>query len=148
MMQRSESVVVTLAGRVQAPLLQLYALYVLLHGHYSPGGGFQAGANLAGSFLIFRITEGYPGGLKGLSTRGATYLALIGIITSIISVYYYLRPVVAMYFHEASEPAQKTEPAWGLHLTLTVTSLGILILGLFPNRIVELSIESVKNIGS
>ena len=79
MMHRSESVVVSLASRVQAPLLQLYALYVLIHGHYSPGGGFQAGATLAGSFLIFRITEGYPAGYKGLSTRGATYLALIGV---------------------------------------------------------------------
>ncbi|MDF1562034.1 MAG: MnhB domain-containing protein [Deltaproteobacteria bacterium] len=79
MMGRYDSVVVSLAGRVQAPLLQLYALYVLFHGHYSPGGGFQAGATLAGSFLIFRITEGYPDGLKGLTTRRATHLAILGV---------------------------------------------------------------------
>ncbi len=97
------------------------------------------------------LTVGFMGKLfvfRDAVENGYTYLALIGIITSIISVYYYLRPVVAMYFHEASEPAQKTEPAWGLHLTLTVTSLGILLLGIFPNRIIELSIESVKNVGS
>jgi NADH-quinone oxidoreductase subunit N len=79
---------------------------------------------------------------------GYTYLAVIGVITSIISVFYYLRPVVAMYFHEASEPAEKSEPAWGLHLTLSITSLGILLLGIFPSRIVDLSIESVKSVGS
>jgi multicomponent Na+:H+ antiporter subunit B len=44
-----DSLVVRFAARVQAPLLQLYGIYVLLHGHYSPGGGFQAGAALAAS---------------------------------------------------------------------------------------------------
>ncbi len=79
MIRPHDSVVVRFAGRVQAPLLQLYALYVLFHGHYSPGGGFQAGATLAGSFLLFRITEGYPAGLRGLTTRRATTLAVIGV---------------------------------------------------------------------
>jgi NADH-quinone oxidoreductase subunit N len=78
---------------------------------------------------------------------GYVELAIIGVITSIISVYYYLRPVVAMYFHEQTEPSEKAESAWGLHLTLTLTSAGILLLGLFPSRLFELSLESVKNVG-
>jgi hypothetical protein len=37
----------TLLGPLVAAM-QLFAVYVLVHGHYSPGGGFQAGILLAG----------------------------------------------------------------------------------------------------
>lgn len=74
-----DSIVIRFAGRVQAPLLQLYALYVLFHGHYSPGGGFQAGAALAGSYLIPRLVLGQATGVQGLTTRRATWLATIGV---------------------------------------------------------------------
>jgi len=33
----------------------LFGLYVIFHGHYSPGGGFQGGAMLAASILLIRI---------------------------------------------------------------------------------------------
>lgn len=75
-----DSLVVRFAARVQAPLLQLYALYVLFHGHYSPGGGFQAGAALAGSYLMPRLAEGVEAGQLGVTTRRATVLAVLGVL--------------------------------------------------------------------
>ena len=33
----------------------LFGLYVIFHGHYSPGGGFQGGTMLAASVLLTRI---------------------------------------------------------------------------------------------
>lgn len=80
MIRPYNSAVLLFAARVQAPLLQLYGLYVLAHGHYSPGGGFQAGAALAGSFLVPRLVEGYPGGVHGFTTRRATVVAVCGIL--------------------------------------------------------------------
>ncbi len=74
------SAILLFAARLQAPLLQLYALYVLFHGHYSPGGGFQAGAAMAGSFLVPRLVEGIPAGVHGLTTRRASVIALSGIL--------------------------------------------------------------------
>jgi len=96
------------------------------------------------------LTVGFMGKLRIFQDAiagGYVELAIIGVITSIISVYYYLRPVVAMYFHEQTEPSEKVESAWGLHLTLTLTSAGILFLGLFPSKLFDLSLESVKNVG-
>lgn len=85
-----DSLIIRFAARVQAPLLQLYALYVLAHGHYSPGGGFQAGATLAASFLLPRIAEGVDAGQRGLTTRGATLLAVGGVavygLTGLVSL--------------------------------------------------------------
>jgi multicomponent Na+:H+ antiporter subunit B len=85
-----DSLVVRFAGRVQAPLLQLYALYVLVHGHYSPGGGFQAGAAFAASYLLPRIAEGVEAGNRGLTSRRATTLAIAGValfaLTGLVSL--------------------------------------------------------------
>jgi multicomponent Na+:H+ antiporter subunit B len=75
-----DSPILRFAARVQAPLLQLYALFVLAHGHYSPGGGFQAGAAFAASYLLPRIAEGVGPGSRGLSTRSATLLAVGGVL--------------------------------------------------------------------
>jgi NADH-quinone oxidoreductase subunit N len=86
-----------------------------------PTGGFM------GKFYIFSaaIKEGYIG------------LAIIGVINSVVSVYYYLRVTVAMYM---DAPAAVTDgetqalvfsPA--LILAIFISAYGVLSLGLFPS---------------
>lgn len=41
--------------RLMIPFLQLFALYVIAHGHHSPGGGFQGGVILGSSFILLAI---------------------------------------------------------------------------------------------
>lgn len=60
--------------------LQLLAVYALLHGHYSPGGGFVAGILLAASLILPRLTRGRPTGRFSLTPRGAAIMAAVGII--------------------------------------------------------------------
>jgi multicomponent Na+:H+ antiporter subunit B len=36
--------------------MQLFALYVIAHGHYSPGGGFQGGIILGASLILLAIS--------------------------------------------------------------------------------------------
>jgi multicomponent Na+:H+ antiporter subunit B len=43
--------------RIVIPFIQLYALYVIAHGHHSPGGGFQGGVILGASIILFAITH-------------------------------------------------------------------------------------------
>lgn len=52
MIMRHDSVIVQNVSRFLIPYIQLYAWYVLFHGHYSPGGGFQAGVLLGASFIL------------------------------------------------------------------------------------------------
>lgn len=40
------------------PFVQLFALYVVIHGHYGPGGGFQGGVLFAISIIMQRICYG------------------------------------------------------------------------------------------
>lgn len=41
--------------RILFPPIHLFGLYVLIHGHYGPGGGFQAGVVLGASFILLAI---------------------------------------------------------------------------------------------
>ncbi len=42
--------------RQLVPFIQLFALYVVAHGHHSPGGGFQGGVILAASFVLLGLS--------------------------------------------------------------------------------------------
>lgn len=52
-----DSVIVRTASQLLIPFMQVFAAYVLFHGHYSPGGGFQAGSILAASVILSRLTQ-------------------------------------------------------------------------------------------
>lgn len=58
MIERHASVVVQTFVRVLTPLAQLFALYVLAFGHYSPGGGFQAGVILGATYVLLALALG------------------------------------------------------------------------------------------
>ncbi|MBN1585807.1 MAG: sodium:proton antiporter [Candidatus Omnitrophica bacterium] len=60
MITKHTSLVVNQSCRIMLPFIQLFALYVIGHGHYSPGGGFQGGVLLAAAALLLRLTLG-PG---------------------------------------------------------------------------------------
>lgn len=51
------------------PLIVLLGLYVILHGHLSPGGGFQGGVILASAFLLVMLA--FPGAALSNSLRHA-----------------------------------------------------------------------------
>lgn len=55
MVREVEDVIIQTLARFLIPFVQLYSLYVLIHGHGSPGGGFQGGCILAASFILMVI---------------------------------------------------------------------------------------------
>ena len=55
MRDASRSPIVLLLSKVVSPYIMLFGMYVIFHGHYSPGGGFQGGAMMAASILLIRI---------------------------------------------------------------------------------------------
>ena len=79
MIRPHDSVIVHTLARVFTPIIQLFALYVLFHGHYSPGGGFQAGTLFAASVILPIIVFGIQGSLIVLERR-AIILGGIGIL--------------------------------------------------------------------
>ncbi len=99
-------------------------------------GGIPPTAGFMGKFWLFRaaIESGY------------TTLAVIGVLNSAISLYYYLRLVVFMYLKKetaGSEP--KASPA--LTLTLAVAVAATLVLGVYPRLLFEVAEKSAQTLG-
>ncbi len=80
MISRYDSPIVDLVVRALVPFIQLFALYVIMHGHYSPGGGFQGGAIWAASVLLMRLTLGGEASRRRFSQTQATAAGAVGVL--------------------------------------------------------------------
>ncbi len=111
--------------------------------------GIPVTAGFIGKLLVFQgAVAAASSNATGEWQQGIFNLALVGILASIVSAYYYLRPVMAMYFHEPSESFEKVDAPWGLHLTLGLSAAGTIVLGLFPSRLIDLASSSVATFAS
>ena len=64
-----ESLIIQTAVRMLVPFIQLFGLYVIVHGHYSPGGGFQGGVILGASFVLLALAYDLDFSRKYMSER-------------------------------------------------------------------------------
>ncbi len=92
--------------------------------------GIPPTLGLIGKLYLFRTVV--EGGFIGL--------AIIGVITSLISAYYYLRVVVVMYMREGD--AQVTSDSW-LYITIGATALATVILSFVPAALFKLVSDAV-----
>ncbi len=92
--------------------------------------GMPPTLGLVGKFYLFRTA--IAGGFVGL--------AVIGVVTSLISAYYYLRVVVVMYMRDG-EPEVSGE-AW-LDLTTAVTAVATVVLSFLPAALFTLASTAV-----
>ncbi len=72
--------IVTHTVRLLVPVIQLFAFYVLAHGHVSPGGGFQGGVIMGASFILVALAWDLPKAMDRLSVDRAVILAGVGIL--------------------------------------------------------------------
>ena len=68
---------------------------------------------------------------------GFTWLAIIGVISSVISVYFYLRIVVVMYFRESDEVPEISISKTGMFAVI-LSTLIIILLGVLPGSLIDL----------
>ena len=67
-----------------------------------------------------------------------TWLAILGVITSLISAYYYLRVVVYMYFRDAKDSAEIRVPRLAL-CSIVISAAGIVLLGILPSLVLNVT---------
>lgn len=69
-----------------------------------------------------------------------TWLAVVGVLTSLISVYYYLRLVVFMYFQEGDIVLTSNVSKLSV-VALTAAAAGVIELGVFPSTVLDLTVK-------
>lgn len=81
--------------------------------------------------------------LEEVVKAGFTWLAVLAVVTAVISAYYYLKVVKAMYFDKpADEAALKTTTFEG-HVVLSLTAVALLVVGLMPSWLIDLSYQTL-----
>jgi multicomponent Na+:H+ antiporter subunit B len=77
--QRERNFVVETVARVMIPFIQLFGLYVIIHGAGGPGGGFQGGVVFASSFILYTIAFNLAGGRKRFPDSVNTIFSSLGL---------------------------------------------------------------------
>ena len=100
---------------------------------FPPLGGF------IGKYFVFSATV----------DAGMTWLAVVGVLASVVSSYYYLRVLVVMWMRsgdEAPEAARTASflPATSTTVVVAACAVALLVLGLVPGHVLSLA-QSVAN---
>ncbi len=72
--------IIRFVARQLVPFIQLFALYVVAHGHHSPGGGFQGGVILGASFILLAISYDSRMIIGRMSEKWNILLGNIGVL--------------------------------------------------------------------
>jgi len=93
------SLIVKKITQIMTPMIFMFGLYIIIHGHLTPGGGFAGGVVLAGAFILqilangeilpkLRVEESELEFLESSAILGFLIIAAIGIIISGTSIFF------------------------------------------------------------
>jgi len=91
--------------------------------------GLPPTVGFIGKFFVFRAAL----------DAGLIWLALVGVLTSLVSAYYYLRVVVMMYMR-SGDPETRSE-GW-LNLAVALTAIGTFVLGVLPGPLLSMAAKA------
>jgi NADH-quinone oxidoreductase subunit N len=96
--------------------------------------GIPPTAGFVGKFYIF----------SAAIQAGYIWLAIIGVMNSLVSVYYYLRITVLMYMKPAETDLGPVAFSPGQTAVVAVTAAAVIFIGIFPGFLYSLAMSSVK----
>jgi NADH-quinone oxidoreductase subunit N len=111
-------------------LAGLMTIFLLSLGGFPPLGGFIA------KWYVFTaaMQAGYVG------------LAIIGVLTSVISVFFYLRIVVMMYMTPGDETSRLPVVPRVAGAALVASAILVVYLGVLPSRVLDWAAQSIGTI--
>jgi NADH-quinone oxidoreductase subunit N len=95
--------------------------------------GFPPTAGFFGKFYLFSAAV----------NAGLVWLVIVAVLNSLISVFYYLRPVKAAFFDRVDSEDREPVIGFTIGVAIVITVAGTLILGLFPGFFLDLATSSV-----
>jgi len=116
--------------RSRPGLAGLLTVFLLSLGGFPPTAGFIA------KWYIF----------SAAMQEGHYWLAIIGVLTSVISVFFYLRIVVMMYMTEEAGAPARPRISIPSMLALTFAVLATFYLGVLPTKVLDYALQSIETI--
>lgn len=130
------------------PLCLVYIFYVILHGHLSPGGGFQGGVLMVAAVLLIYLGHGYKNTVRAMRPdilRKLEGVALIAyIVFAMLGVVYGTRFCQNVLFENGAIGALQSsgtislmDEAVGLNVLTGVSILVLSMLGMLLGKDVD-----------
>jgi NADH-quinone oxidoreductase subunit N len=95
--------------------------------------GFPPTAGFFGKFYLF----------SSAINTGLVWLVVVAVLNSLISVFYYLRPVKAAFFDSAGDEVRRPVVGPMIAVAIIITVIGTMVLGIFPGYFLKLATSSV-----
>jgi len=114
----------------QPQLAALMAIFLLSLGGFPPFGGFIA------KWYVFTAAM----------EAGYSWLAIIGVLTSVVSVFFYLRVIVMMFMTPAAGPMQLPAVPKLAGAALLISALIVFYLGVLPTQVMNWAAASIGTI--
>jgi len=111
-------------------LAALMTIFLLSLGGFPPMAGFIA------KWYVFSAAV----------KAGYAWLAIIGVLTSVVSVFFYLRVVVMMYMTPSETPMRLPAVPKMAGLALVVSAVLVFYLGILPTRVLDWAARSISTI--
>jgi NADH-quinone oxidoreductase subunit N len=99
-------------------------------------GGFPPLAGFIAKWYVFSAAV----------QAGYYWLAIIGVLTSVVSVFFYLRIVVMMYMTPAESPARVPVVPRLAGAALVISAVLIFYLGILPTQVLDWAAASIGSI--
>jgi NADH-quinone oxidoreductase subunit N len=115
-------------ARTHPALAALMTIFLLSLGGFPPTAGFIA------KWYVFSAAV----------KAGYAWLAIIGVLTSVVSVFFYLRVVVMMYMTPGEEAPRLPAIPRMAGLALVVSAVLIFYLGILPTRVLDWAVASLS----
>ena len=127
------------------PFALMYVFYIILHGHLSPGGGFQGGVLMAGIVILLYLGHGFEATVDALSYHAlhkseglasVVYVAL-GLLGIAVGAQFAENVI---YTHGAAGQLYSSGTIFWMNVTVGVKvitgvgSIALLLLGLLQER--------------
>jgi len=114
----------------QPRLAMLMAIFLLSLGGFPPFGGFIA------KWYVFTAAM----------EAGYSWLAIIGVLTSVVSVFFYLRVIVMMFMTPAAAPMHLPAVPKLAGAALLVSAIIVVYLGVLPTQVMNWAAASIGTI--
>lgn len=95
--------------------------------------GIPPSAGFSGKFYIF----------AGALNAGFVWLAILGVLNSAVSLYYYLRVMVNMYFKDPEEDFEWIKLTPGATICIVISVIAVLYMGILPSGIMSLARQAL-----
>jgi multicomponent Na+:H+ antiporter subunit B len=116
------SIIRRVVSRIMIPFMQLFGLYVIMHGDSGPGGGFQGGVILGASIILYALSYGLDSARQRiaektsdiLSSTGVFIYAAVGLVCMLIGGKYLQYNVLPI-----------GEPHFASHIGILIIEIGV-----------------------